>query len=161
MRVRLVPCQPDLSPPPRSNFILLIVQRRFVCYDSICFMFLESNFVLLNLMYVFIVLVKFGLLSGRLLGNTCSHSTYDMFSKYKYLIDNSVFSLPRFFDWEFVSDCAFSWSLPSCTFLYLRATTLIGQQSFVRKLHISGKLIVKFAIVYKPEYSIRTIENKK
>ena len=45
------------------------------------FYFLESIFLCcLNLIYVFIVLVKF----GRLLRNSCS--LYDIFSKYKYLV---------------------------------------------------------------------------
>ena len=45
-----------------------------------------------------------------------AHSAYDVFSKYKYLIVNLVFP-PRFLEWEFLSDCSFSWSLPICTFL--------------------------------------------
>ena len=37
-----------------------------------------------------------------------AHSAYDMFCKYKYLIVNLVFSPPRFLEWDFLSDCAFS-----------------------------------------------------
>ena len=36
-----------------------------------------------------------------------AHSAYDMFSKYKCLIGNSIFP-PRFMEWEFLSECAFS-----------------------------------------------------
>ena len=32
----------------------------------------------------------------------------DMFSRYKYLILNLVFSPPRFLEWESFSDCVFS-----------------------------------------------------
>ena len=42
-------------------------------------------------MYVFIVLVEFGKLSGRLFGNSCSLGLVYVF-KYKCLIVNSVFS---------------------------------------------------------------------
>ena len=45
-----------------------------------------------------------------------AQSAYDMISKYKYLIINLVFPL-RFLEWEFLSNCTFSWSLPTCTFL--------------------------------------------
>ena len=40
-----------------------------------------------------------------------------MFSWYKYLIVNLIFFPPRFSGWESFSDCAFAWSLPTCTFL--------------------------------------------
>ena len=46
-----------------------------------------------------------------------AHSAYDIFSWYKYIIVNLVFPIPRFVEWEFLSDCASSWSLPTCTFL--------------------------------------------
>ena len=42
-------------------------------------------------MYVFILLVKFWLLSGQLLGKIAAHSAYDVFPWYKYLIVNLVF----------------------------------------------------------------------
>ena len=42
-----------------------------------------------------------------------AHSAYDMFSK--YLIVNLFFFPPRFLECEFLSDCAFSRSLPTCT----------------------------------------------
>ena len=48
-----------------------------------------------------------------------AHTAYDMFSKYKYLVTNLVFSHLGFRGWEFLSDCAFLCSLPSCTF-YVR-----------------------------------------
>ena len=37
-----------------------------------------------------------------------AHSAYNMFSWYKYLSVISVFSTPRFMEWEFLSDCAIS-----------------------------------------------------
>ena len=41
-----------------------------------------------------------------------------MFSRYKYLlIVNLVFPTSVFVEWESFSDCAFSRSLPTCTFL--------------------------------------------
>ena len=43
-------------------------------------------------MYVFIFLVKLRLLSGQFFGKIAAHSAYDMFSWYKYLIVNLVFS---------------------------------------------------------------------
>ena len=46
-----------------------------------------------------------------------AHSAYNMFSSYKYLIVNLVYFPLRFLEWEFLSDCAFSCPLPSCTFL--------------------------------------------
>ena len=36
-------------------------------------------------MCVFIFLVKFGYLCGRLIGKIAAHLAYDMFSSYKYL----------------------------------------------------------------------------
>ena len=36
-----------------------------------------------------------------------AHMANHMFSKYKYLIVNLVFP-PKFLDWQFLSDCAFS-----------------------------------------------------
>ena len=45
-----------------------------------------------------------------------AHSAYNMFSRYKYLIVNLLFFFPpRFLECEFLSDCAFSRSLPTCT----------------------------------------------
>ena len=41
------------------------------------------------------------------IGEIVAHSAYDMFSWYKYLIVNLVFSPPRFLEWESFSDCAF------------------------------------------------------
>ena len=51
-----------------------------------------------------------------------AHSAYDMFSKYKYLIVNLFFP-PRFLKWEFLSDCATSRSLPTCTFFFSVTTS--------------------------------------
>ena len=51
-----------------------------------------------------------------------AQSAYGMFSKCKYLIVNNcqlMFFRTRFLEWEFLSDCAFSLSLPPCTFLSL------------------------------------------
>ena len=45
-----------------------------------------------RLMYVLIFLVKFRFLSGHLLGKIAANSAYDMFSWYKYLNVNLVFS---------------------------------------------------------------------
>ena len=42
------------------------------------------------------------------IGKIAAHSDCDMFSWYKYLIVNLVFSPPRFLEWESFSDCAFS-----------------------------------------------------
>ena len=36
-----------------------------------------------------------------------AHSAYDMFSKYMYVIVNLFFP-PRFLEWKFLSDCAFT-----------------------------------------------------
>ena len=49
-------------------------------------------------------------------GGGATHSAYDMFSWYKCLGISLVFPSPRFWEWEFHSDCAISWSLPTCTF---------------------------------------------
>ena len=54
-----------------SNFVLLIVPRRYFCGGSFCFMSWCLNFFFLccwRLMCVFIVLVKLRLLSGHRLG---------------------------------------------------------------------------------------------
>ena len=59
-------------------------------------------------MCVFIILVKFRLLSGHLFGKIAAHPAFDMFSWYKYLIVNLVFSPSRFLELESFSDCAFS-----------------------------------------------------
>ena len=48
-----------------------------------------------------------------------AHSAYDMFSKYKYLIVSLVFFPRQFLEWEILSGCAFSRSLPTYTFLLL------------------------------------------
>ena len=45
MRVRLGACKTGVSPPP-SNFILLIVPRRYFCCGSNCFVFWSRIFVL-------------------------------------------------------------------------------------------------------------------
>ena len=55
-----------------SNFILLFVPRRYFSCGSNCFMFWCSNFVLFAQYVRFHLLVKFGSLSGRLLGTSCS-----------------------------------------------------------------------------------------
>ena len=46
-----------------------------------------------------------------------AHSVKNMFSMYSYLFVNLVFFTPRYLEFEFLSDYAFSLSLPSCTFL--------------------------------------------
>ena len=46
-----------------------------------------------------------------------AHSAYEMFSWYRYLIVSLVFSHLGFLEWESFADCAFSCSLPTCTFL--------------------------------------------
>ena len=58
-------------------------------------------------------MLSYFMLSGHLLG---AHSAYDMFSWYEYLIVNLVFSLLGFWSGNLFSDCAFSRSLPTCTF---------------------------------------------
>ena len=63
-----------------SNFILLIVPRR---YFVVVIFFLSFGVECLrrsHLMYVFILLIKFGYLSGRLLGNSCSLGLQYVFS---------------------------------------------------------------------------------
>ena len=42
------------------------------------------------------------------IGGIAAHSAYDMFSWYKYLSVILVFPIPRFMEWEFLSDCAIS-----------------------------------------------------
>ena len=54
---------------PASNFVLLIVQRRYFCGGTFCFMsWCLICFVLLAPYVCFHILVKFRYLSGRLLG---------------------------------------------------------------------------------------------
>ena len=51
-------CKTFLHP---SNFILLVVPRRYFCCSSICFMFWSRILVLFEpYVYVFIFLLKFG-----------------------------------------------------------------------------------------------------
>ena len=57
-----------------------------------------------------------------------AHSAYDMFSWYKYLKKNPT---PQFVEWEFLSDCAISCSLPTFTFPCIFARGVI--QKFVDK----------------------------
>ena len=57
---------------------------------TIC-MFWSRFLYCLNLMYVFIVLVKFGYFSDRLYWEIDAHSAYDMFCKNKCLIVNCFF----------------------------------------------------------------------
>ena len=66
--------------------------------DYLFYMYiLESSFLCcLNLMYVLIVLVKLRWLGGRLL-EMAARSTYDMSSKYKYLISHFGFRSGNFF----------------------------------------------------------------
>ena len=52
MRMRLEPCKTGLSPP--SNFILLIVPRRYFCYGSNVLCFGVDFLCCLSLMHVFI-----------------------------------------------------------------------------------------------------------
>ena len=54
---------------------------------------------------------NFWLSSGNLVADyleIAAQSAYDMFSWYKYLSINSVFPIPRFLEWKFLSDCAIS-----------------------------------------------------
>ena len=67
-------------------------------------------------MYVFIFLVHLGDWMATY-WKVAAHSAYYMFSWYKYLIVDLVFPTARFLEWEFLSDCACSWPLPTCTFL--------------------------------------------
>ena len=59
-------------------------------------------------LYVFIFLVKFGLLSGRLLGNSCLLGLRYVCLLYVPQCHFIFFSTPRFLEWEFLSDCAIS-----------------------------------------------------
>ena len=70
-------------------------------------------------MYVFIFFSKVLVTERPPIGKIAAHSAYDVFSwsKYMYLIVNLVFFPPRFLEWESLSDCAFSLSLPTCPFL--------------------------------------------
>ena len=81
-----------LSPPPQfkppSNFILLIVQKRYFYCGSYCFVVWIRFLCSLSPMHVF---SKFGSLSGRLLGNSCPLGLYDMISWYKHLYVILVF----------------------------------------------------------------------
>ena len=52
------------------------------------------------------------------IGKIAAHSAYDMCSWYTYLIVNLDFSHLGFWKGILFSDCAFSWSLPTCTFLF-------------------------------------------
>ena len=52
LRVRLWPCKIDLSPPV-SNFILLIVTRRYFCGGSFCFMSWCLNFCAVGALCMF------------------------------------------------------------------------------------------------------------
>ena len=59
MRVMLGPCKTGLNLPP-SNFISLIVPRRYFYCGSYCFAFWRRMFVLLEPYVRFNILVKFG-----------------------------------------------------------------------------------------------------
>ena len=65
-------------------------------------------------MYVIIFLVK--VTDWPPIGKIAAHSAYEMFSWYRYLIVSFVFSHLGFLEWESFADCAFSCSLPTCTF---------------------------------------------
>ena len=67
-------------------------------------------------MYVFIFLVE-AVAEWPPIGKIAAHSAYDMFSWYKYLIVSLGFTHLGFRRGNIFSDCAFSWSLPTCTFL--------------------------------------------
>ena len=76
---------------PASNFVLLIVPRRYFCGGSFCFMSWCLKFLCCwRLLYVFIFLVY--VTEWPPIGKIAAHSAYDMFSWYKYLIVNLVFS---------------------------------------------------------------------
>ena len=49
----------------------------------------------------FHILIKLGYNLG-----IAAHSAYDRFSRNKYQIVILVFPIPRFLEWEFISDCA-------------------------------------------------------
>ena len=57
---------------------------------------------------LFWVSQKYLYFDWAIIGKIAAHSADGMFSWYKYLIVNLVFSPPRFLEWEFFSDCAFS-----------------------------------------------------
>ena len=68
-----------------------IVPRRYFCGGSYCFMSWCLKFwCCWRLMYVIIFLVK--VTEWPPIGNIAAHSAYDMFSWYKYLNVNLVFS---------------------------------------------------------------------
>ena len=76
------------------------------------FYVLVFNIFVLFAPYVcFIFLVK--VTDWPPIGEKAAHSAYEMFSWYRYLIVSLIFPTSECF-----SDCAFSWSLPTCTFLY-------------------------------------------
>ena len=83
-------------------------------------------------MYVFIFLVK--VTEWPPIGKIAAHSAYEMFSWYKYLIV-SLFFPPRFLEWESFSDCAFSRSLPTCTFSYTPVYAVLWHCFFLPLLH--------------------------
>ena len=87
MMVKLGPCKINLSSPV---FILLVVPRRYFCCESICLCFGVDFLCCLKLMHVFIVQKP-----------NCQYS----------------FLPPRCLEWEFLSDCPFSVSVLTCTFL--------------------------------------------
>ena len=66
-------------------------------------------------MYVFIFLIK--VTDWSPIWKKAAHSAYEKFSWYKYLIVSLVFYHLGFLEWEFFSDCAFSRSLRTSTFL--------------------------------------------
>ena len=63
-------------------------------------------------MYVFIFLIFVLVTEWSPIGKIAAHSAYDVFSWYKYLIVNLVFSHLGVgsgnLEWESLSDCAFS-----------------------------------------------------
>ena len=63
---------------PASNFVLLIVPRRYFCGGYFCFMPWCFNFFVLSALYVcFHILVK--VIEWPPIGKIAAHSAYDMF----------------------------------------------------------------------------------
>ena len=72
-----------------------------------------------------------------------------MFSWYKYLIVNLVFSPPRFLEWESFSDCAFSRSLPTCTLLELSRQMRVTFRTIIQRFPVL--LLLSLAISVQTE----------
>ena len=64
---------------PASNFILLIVPRRYLCGGSYCFMSLCCSFVLLAPYVCFHILSKVKVTQWPPIGKIAAHSAYNVF----------------------------------------------------------------------------------